>query len=155
MIGAGAIGSGTRARRLLALAAALACAGPATLGGAGQAGPTATTGSPRAIVDTYCVTCHSDRLRTAGLSLQSLDIANVSEHAEVWEKVAAKLRAGAMPPARSPRPDESTIKALAGSLEGALDASGGESPESGTPRSPSPQPSRIHERNPRSAGGGY
>src|SRR4051812_6841190 len=133
MIGAMAIGSVTRARRLLAVAAALVCAGPTTLGGAGQAGAAAASGSPRTTVDTYCVTCHSDRLRTAGLSLQSLDIANVSEHAEVWEKVAAKLRAGAMPPARAPRPDESTLKALARSLEGALDASAASHPNPGRP----------------------
>jgi mono/diheme cytochrome c family protein len=133
MIGAVAIGSVTRARRLLAVAAALVCAGPTTLGGAGQAGSAATSASPRAVVDTYCVTCHSDRLRTAGLSLQSLDIANVSEHAEVWEKVVTKLRAAAMPPARAPRPDESTIKALARSLEGALDAAAASHPNPGRP----------------------
>ena len=29
------------------------------------------------LVGTYCVTCHNDRLKTAGLSLQTLELANV------------------------------------------------------------------------------
>ena len=47
---------------------------------------------------TYCVTCHNDRLKTAGLSLQTLELANVPAHAQVWEKVVRKLRSGEMPP---------------------------------------------------------
>jgi hypothetical protein len=31
----------------------------------------------------YCVTCHSDRLKTAGLSLQAVDLGRVGDHAEV------------------------------------------------------------------------
>src|SRR6266487_1701809 len=74
------------------------------------------------LVGTYCVTCHNDRLETAGLSLQTLDLANVPAHAQVWEKVARKLRSGEMPPAtvRS-RPDSKTAAALATYLETTLD----------------------------------
>jgi mono/diheme cytochrome c family protein len=74
------------------------------------------------LVGTYCVSCHNDRLKTAGLSLQSLELASVPEHAEVWEKVARKLRSGEMPPAtvRS-RPDSHAAAALANYLEAALD----------------------------------
>jgi mono/diheme cytochrome c family protein len=74
------------------------------------------------LVGTYCVTCHNDRLKTAGLSLQSLELANVPEHAEVWEKVARKLRSGEMPPAtvRS-RPDARNAAALVTYLETTLD----------------------------------
>src|SRR5215510_8899082 len=39
------------------------------------------------LVAKYCVTCHSDRLKTGGLSLQNLDLADVPAHADVWEKV--------------------------------------------------------------------
>ena len=38
----------------------------------------------RELIDRYCVTCHSDRLETGGLSLQSVDPAHVDEHAEIW-----------------------------------------------------------------------
>src|SRR5437016_3076923 len=50
------------------------------------------------LVGTYCVTCHSDRLKTAGLTLQGLGLTDVPEHAQVWEKVMRKLRSGEMPP---------------------------------------------------------
>src|SRR5262245_4596480 len=34
----------------------------------------------------YCVGCHNDRLKTGGLSLQSVGIADVPEHADIWER---------------------------------------------------------------------
>src|SRR5689334_10287873 len=61
---------------------------------------------PRAILDKYCVGCHNQKLRTAGLTLDTMDTAAVGAHADVWEKVARKLGAGAMPPAGLPRPDK-------------------------------------------------
>src|SRR5882672_6458899 len=74
------------------------------------------------LVSTYCVTCHNDRLKTAGLSLQNLELANVPEHAPVWEKVARKLRSGEMPPATVRlRPDSGSAGALATYLETTLD----------------------------------
>src|SRR6059036_3571592 len=74
------------------------------------------------LVGTYCVTCHNDRLKTAGLSLQALDLSKVPEQAQIWEKVARKLRSGEMPPAtvRS-RPDSRLAAALATYLETTLD----------------------------------
>ena len=64
---------------------------------------TAAATSQRALLDQYCVTCHNERLQTAGLTLDALDVTNVAADAEVWEKVVRKLRAGAMPPAPRPR----------------------------------------------------
>jgi hypothetical protein len=75
----------------------------------------------RAIVDRYCVTCHSDRLTTGGLSLETLDLSDMSRHGDVWEKVIRKLRVGMMPPAGLPRPDAATTAGLIGYLEGGLD----------------------------------
>ena len=40
----------------------------------------------------YCVRCHNERLKTAGLALDTADPANVAEHAEVWEKVVRAAR---------------------------------------------------------------
>src|ERR1700733_4295886 len=77
--------------------------------------------SNRAILDKYCVTCHNQRLKTGGLTLETLDLANVPAQAEVWEKVIGKLRSGTMPPAGMPRPDAATYSALATWLEAQID----------------------------------
>jgi mono/diheme cytochrome c family protein len=74
------------------------------------------------LVRTYCVTCHNDGLKTAGLSLQSLDVTNVPEHAPIWEKVARKLRSGEMPPSNvRARPDAQLAGAFATYLQTTLD----------------------------------
>ena len=109
----------------------LAAAGPARAAGpAGQsaahppaaAHPTAATSSPvRPVLERYCLGCHNQRLRTAGLALDAADAERVGADAEVWEKVVRKLRAGAMPPAGRPRPDQSTVDAVAAWLEAELD----------------------------------
>jgi hypothetical protein len=69
-----------------------------------SASPPPTTDTRRALLDRYCVTCHNDRLETANLSLQGLDLTKVADRAELWERVIHKLRAGAMPPPDMPRP---------------------------------------------------
>jgi mono/diheme cytochrome c family protein len=88
-----------------------------------QAAPSATP-SPtthRALLDKYCVTCHSDKLKTGGLTLQSADLAKVAENAEMWEKVIKKVRVEAMPPQGLPRPDKATLDLFASSLENSID----------------------------------
>ncbi len=77
--------------------------------------------APRAVLDRYCVTCHSQRLRTAGLALDSLDVTKPGANPDVWERVVAKLRAGSMPPPGRPRPDVATYHAVASWLEAELD----------------------------------
>ena len=69
----------------------------------------------------FCVSCHNDRLRTADLSLETLDMAAVGDHAELWEPVVAKLRTRAMPPVGRPRPADETYTRLAGWLETEID----------------------------------
>src|SRR5262245_30659134 len=56
----------------------------------------------RALLDRYCVTCHNDRLKTAGLTLAALDVGRPADHREIWEKVVRKLRSAAMPPVGMP-----------------------------------------------------
>ena len=87
----------------------------------------------RAVLDRYCVTCHNDRLRTGGLSLDTgaVDAADPSRHADVWEKVIAKLRTGAMPPPGRPRPDEGTYDAVASGLEADIDRAAAAGPDPG------------------------
>src|SRR5580658_3237181 len=45
----------------------------------------------------YCVTCHNQRLKTGGLTLDAVDLTQVPARAELWEKVILKLRSGTMP----------------------------------------------------------
>ena len=87
----------------------------------------------RAVLDRYCVTCHNDRLRTAGFSLEKIDVGRVADGAEVWEKVVRKLRTGAMPPAGMPRPEPARVDALAVYLETALDRAAAAHPNPGRP----------------------
>src|SRR5262245_32558808 len=58
----------------------------------------------RALLDQYCVACHNERAKTAGLMLDKMDLERLPEAAETWEKVIRKLRGGMMPPTGRPRP---------------------------------------------------
>src|SRR5580692_11216623 len=77
--------------------------------------------NPRAFFDTYCITCHDEQARTAGLALDTLDVTKPAANAETLEKVIAKLRAGSMPPPGNPRPDPATYRAIASTLESEID----------------------------------
>jgi len=86
-----------------------------------------------AVLKQYCLTCHSDRLKTGGLSLESLDLTTLSAHAETWEKVVRRLRTGSMPPVGVRRPDQAGYDGLIGYLETELDRSAGTRPNPGRP----------------------
>ncbi|HMF93685.1 MAG TPA: DUF1592 domain-containing protein, partial [Vicinamibacterales bacterium] len=97
----------------------------------GAATPQTTPSTPpsaqRALVDRYCVGCHNQRGKAAGqeparkITLDDADITHVSDHAEVWERVVRKMRAGMMPPAGARRPDKATYDGFITWLEGELD----------------------------------
>ncbi len=86
-----------------------------------------------AVLRQYCVTCHNERLRTAGLALDQLDVAHAEARPDVWEKVVQKLRSRTMPPARRPRPDDATYDAVASWLEASLDRAAADRPNPGRP----------------------
>ncbi|MXY25873.1 MAG: DUF1592 domain-containing protein [Acidobacteria bacterium] len=90
----------------------------------------------RALLDRYCVTCHNTamvtgagepasplvaQLRSVGLTLDTLDVADVGAHAADWERVVRKMRGGVMPPAGRPRPDAAAAGRFLDWLEGELD----------------------------------
>ena len=85
----------------------------------------------RPVLNRYCLGCHSDRLRTAGLSLEALDAVHVAEGAEVWEEVLRKLRSGAMPPPGRPRPDRAVVQDVLAWLEAELDGAAAAAPNPG------------------------
>ncbi len=79
----------------------------------------------------YCVTCHNQRLKTAGLLLDTIDPGRAAAQPEVWEKVVRKLRAGLMPPPGVRRPDPETYRGLTAWLESQLDAAAESDPHPG------------------------
>ena len=93
---------------------------------------TAAPAESRGLIAAYCVGCHNDKLKTAGLSLQTLDLTDIPAHADVWEKVARKLRSGEMPPStvRS-RPDARVAGEFAAYLEHTLDLAAASHPDPG------------------------
>ena len=97
-----------------------------------QATTQATTPA-RALVTSYCVTCHNTRLKTANLLLDQADAQQVSNSADTWEKVIVQLRSRAMPPSGMPRPDSATYNAVATWLETELDRAANLRPNPGRP----------------------
>ncbi len=97
---------------------------------------TAATAAPvdtRALVNTYCVSCHNQRTKSAGLALDATELTDIPAHADVWEKVVRKVRAGMMPPPGMPRPDGPCARALVTSLEAPLDRAARTVPNPGRP----------------------
>src|SRR5579864_3366433 len=41
----------------------------------------------RELINEFCVTCHNDKLKTAGLALDHMDLTKTGQFASVWEKV--------------------------------------------------------------------
>jgi cytochrome c5 len=99
--------------------------------------PSSSTGavtpasSPRRLLDRYCVTCHNERLKTADLTLDRIDVANPGAEAEVWEKVVRKVRTGTMPPSNMPQLSQDDRRALLMWLETSLDAASAATPNPG------------------------
>jgi hypothetical protein len=75
----------------------------------------------RELVNQYCVSCHNQKSKTANLELDRADADNVSNSAQIWEKVVVKLRSRAMPPPGIKRPDNTTYDKTAAWLEQELD----------------------------------
>ena len=108
-------------------------AAPTEPAGAGQAPAEAPdpAEASRTVLRRYCVACHNGRTLTAGLALDTVDMAQIGDHADLWERVVRKLRAGLMPPAGRRRPDEATYDRVATWLETELDTAASALPNPG------------------------
>ncbi|HEY3045207.1 MAG TPA: DUF1592 domain-containing protein, partial [Vicinamibacterales bacterium] len=96
------------------------------------AAPVAAQKPPeRALLDQYCVTCHNQRLKTANITFDTMDLAGLPSHADVWEKVVRKLRGGMMPPPGMPRPDQAAVDGFVSSLVRSLDQAAAANPNPG------------------------
>ena len=122
-------------RMILAWVAAFVLLGGVYAFGAAQetSGAAKATGTPNygEVLGRYCVTCHNEKLKTAGLMLDKMNVEKVGEGAAGWEKVVRKLRAGQMPPAGMPRPDKATYESFATYLETSLDHAAAAQPNPG------------------------
>jgi hypothetical protein len=107
--------------------------GASTEFGAISQNTAADTSPQRALLDKYCVTCHNQRSKTAGLSLDTADLANIPAQSEIWEKVIRKVRAEMMPPVGAARPDKAQLDRLAVLLETSLDKWSATHPNPGRP----------------------
>ncbi len=96
-----------------------------------QTAPSATSSTPPLLTQ-YCITCHNQRLKTGGLTLDTMDFANVSKDTATWEKVIVKIKSGMMPPSGVRRPDRAVLDAFAVELETKIDRSASANPNPGT-----------------------
>src|SRR5262245_34091022 len=112
----------------LLMAALLATAPPAL--------PPQAVAPQRALLDRYCVACHTEQAKARGavpVALDNLDLADIPANAETLEKVVRKMRAGLMPPPGAARPDEAAARRLTSWLETELDRAALAGPNPGRP----------------------
>src|SRR6516164_7015651 len=88
----------------------------------------------RAMLTTYCVTCHNTRLKTGGLALDGgvldrLNAQSAADDAQVWEKALRKLRGHQMPPPGSPQPPQKDVDSFVAWMENALDSAADSHPK--------------------------
>jgi hypothetical protein len=81
----------------------------------------------------YCDSCHTGPKARAKLNLESLDVANFSDHGETWEKVLRKVRSREMPPIGMPHPTEATYTAMVAAIENERDRTATSKPNPGRP----------------------
>jgi len=81
----------------------------------------------------YCDTCHFGPKARAKLNLESLDLSNLGNNGETWEKILRKLRNREMPPVGMPRPTEVTYQALVSAIESERDRVAQVRPNPGRP----------------------
>jgi len=115
--------------------------GAAAVSAAGIAGYTVSFGIPGSgsrdaalaseTFRAYCLDCHDRSIRSGDMLIDPAHLADIGAHAESWEKVLHKLRAGTMPPPEEPRPDEATYRRVTAYLERELDAAAAERPNAG------------------------
>jgi hypothetical protein len=77
----------------------------------------ANNGAVLAVVQKYCLACHNATVTSGDLNLEALSTANTAantfdQNRDIWERIAAKLKTGQMPPAGVPRPPEPDLLAV-------------------------------------------
>jgi mono/diheme cytochrome c family protein len=76
----------------------------------------------RALLSTYCFTCHNTRAKMGGLALDGLDLQAPGANAAVWEKALRKLRGRLMPPPGNRQPAQKDVDTFVAWMENTLDS---------------------------------
>src|SRR6187551_725761 len=97
---------------------------PAAASPANQLATTAT--QEKALLDTYCLSCHSERAKATmdsarKLTIDALDVNNLHKDRKTWELIVRKLRAGMMPPPGLRRPEPAVYESMIAYLENEID----------------------------------
>jgi hypothetical protein len=111
--------------------AALVCTCLVAAGGDSKSSATSAPGTT--FVKQYCTTCHNDKLRTSGLTLEHIDVSDVSPNLDLLEKVLRKVRFGLMPPAGARQPASDARETFVANLEASLDQAELERPKYNSP----------------------
>ena len=114
----------------------LAALAPMTVSARGSAPAPYDADSAQALLERYCLACHTAAREARGLvpvAFDGLDAGDVGADTDVWEAIVRKLRLGMMPPAGRPRPAADVHERFLGWLEGGLDAAAVEHPDPGRP----------------------
>ena len=85
----------------------------------------------QALLNQYCITCHNQRAKTAGVMFDTMDVSDVSKNGDIWEKAVRKLRGGMMPPPGARQPDHAAVESFVSYLETSLDAVAAAKPNPG------------------------
>lgn len=115
------------------VALAIAASPLALAGQAASPRPAEPAATHQKLLNRYCVACHNEQAKTAGISIIGLKTTAVPSAAEPWEKILRKVRTGEMPPVGAPQPDKAAAATLAHWLEAELDRNGAAKPNPGTP----------------------
>ena len=79
-----------------------------------------------ATIKQYCVGCHNDRAKVAGVSFEGITAESIGQRAEVFEKAVRKMRGRVMPPPGARQPQGEATDSLVAWLEGSLDHAAGQ-----------------------------
>ena len=87
----------------------------------------------RAFTEQYCVSCHDDEGKEAGISFESVDWNNPGKSADILERAVRKITTGEMPPAGMPHPTAAEASSFSGWLIDSLDKYAAAHPNPGRP----------------------
>lgn len=85
------------------------------------------------VLTNTCAQCHNETLASGGLSLRNLETPDsLSEHPEIWEKIARRVETGEMPPTGVSRPSGTVLDAFVDTIQSELArADSGSQPDPG------------------------
>ncbi|MCU1338798.1 MAG: hypothetical protein JWO19_4379 [Bryobacterales bacterium] len=105
--------------RIAVIGAVVSLAGVFTVSRPSQAQDSAD--AQLATVKQYCSGCHSDKLKTGGVSFEGITAASIAKDPELFEKAVRKLRGRVMPPPGAKQPEGKAVDSLVSWLEDSLD----------------------------------